>query len=134
LGFNPPKECLALDKILDRMSSAWSTWGAAISRQPKQDNKTPVSDSENPDVDIAAWFEKLDTTPRASREFELQGMPAEPQRYLDGLGDWQLNACSACNAGSVTLKKCAGCQKAWYCNNVCQKSHWKAHRAECKAS
>ncbi|KAJ7618598.1 hypothetical protein FB45DRAFT_1063229 [Roridomyces roridus] len=134
-GFTLSKDCHALDKILDRISSAWDMWGAAVSRQPKRDYKAAASNSDPSDVDIAAWFEKLDTTPcSTSREFELQGLMTADAQQRYGLAPWQLNTCSACNAGSVTLKKCAGCQNTWYCNYVCQKMHWKWHRAECKTS
>ncbi|KAJ7618644.1 hypothetical protein FB45DRAFT_1097265, partial [Roridomyces roridus] len=108
-GASPPRKTLALDKIFKRMSSAWDTWGSTISRRHKRDYTTSASDSDNSDVDIAAWFEKLDMTPcSSSREFELQGLgvTADAQRYRDELAPWQLNTCSACHAGSVTLKKC----------------------------
>ncbi|KAJ7604778.1 hypothetical protein FB45DRAFT_1153563 [Roridomyces roridus] len=128
-GFTLLKDCDALDKILDGMPSAWDTWSSVISRQPKRGYKAPASDSDHSDVDISVWFEKLNTTPCFSRECELQGATPGAQRY--GLA--QLHTCSFCNCGSVTLKNCAGCQKTWYCNNVCQKMHWKSHREECKA-
>ncbi|KAJ7618607.1 hypothetical protein FB45DRAFT_1063233 [Roridomyces roridus] len=46
LGVPPSKDCHAFDKILERMSSAWDTWGPAISRQPKRDYKAAASNSD----------------------------------------------------------------------------------------
>ncbi|KAJ7618622.1 hypothetical protein FB45DRAFT_1033818 [Roridomyces roridus] len=128
-GFTLSNHCDALDKILSHMPSAWNKWGSVVSRQPKRDYKTEASDSDHSDVDISAWFEKLNTISSFSRALELQRVKLGTERY----GRAQLHTCSCCNAGSVTLKKCSGCQRTWYCNNLCQKRHWNSHREECKA-
>ena len=34
----------------------------------------------------------------------------------------------------LTMKTCKQCTKARYCSVVCQKAHWQAHKAVCKAT
>ncbi|KAJ7618605.1 hypothetical protein FB45DRAFT_1007366 [Roridomyces roridus] len=128
-GFNPMEHTFALDKILDRMSIAWDTWGSTVSCQPPKPYTT-AAESDHSEVDIVAWFEKLNTGTCFSRMFELQGIDPGVKRF----GDANLHTCSYCNNGNAALKKCAGCQQTRYCNNVCQKNHWRSHREACKAS
>ncbi|KAJ7618623.1 hypothetical protein FB45DRAFT_1063244 [Roridomyces roridus] len=124
-GFQPMEECSALNRILDRLSTAWETWGSTVSRQ----SSNPYTTAS--DVDLIAWFEKLDGDPCFIRMFQLQGIDPGAQRT----GQWaRLHTCSFCNNGNATLKQCAGCQKTRYCNNVCQRNHWKFHRDACRAS
>jgi len=42
-----------------------------------------------------------------------------------------LCAASECKDGSALLK-CNGCGIALYCSKECQRSHWKAHKVDCK--
>ncbi|KAJ7489395.1 hypothetical protein FB451DRAFT_1523067 [Mycena latifolia] len=57
-GFYPARQCLALDTIFSRMSIAWRVWKPIISRQLSQNYSSAGID---PNVDLAAWLEKLDT-------------------------------------------------------------------------
>jgi hypothetical protein len=41
--------------------------------------------------------------------------------------------CASCGAVSAE-STCCGCHIARYCNEACQKAHWKAHRPACKAA
>ena len=43
-----------------------------------------------------------------------------------------LECCSFCEKKSQRLLKCAGCSIAQYCDQKCQKSHWKIHKTHCK--
>ncbi|KAJ7618611.1 hypothetical protein FB45DRAFT_1033806 [Roridomyces roridus] len=78
-GFIPPKECYALDKILAHMSSAWDKWGSDVCRQPKRAYASATSASDDSEVRIALWFEKLNTAPcDISRGVGVEGVtPAQ---------------------------------------------------------
>ena len=39
--------------------------------------------------------------------------------------------CSYCQASAESLLQCSACASASYCNQRCQKSHWKEHKKSC---
>ncbi|KAJ6580823.1 hypothetical protein B0H19DRAFT_1369312 [Mycena capillaripes] len=121
--FEPSQPCLVVDKIFARMPIAWRVWKPFISRHPGK-HLYPVID---PDFDLAAWLEKLETSDPQSRSFHISGVNPNTDRY----GPARLHHCSACNAASATLKQCSRCQKTRYCNSDCQRNHWKIHRETC---
>ena len=44
-------------------------------------------------------------------------------------------ACAACGSTvpkARTFKVCTGCRAARYCDQQCQKQHWRAHKRECR--
>lgn len=41
--------------------------------------------------------------------------------------------CAGCCSTLGCTKKCSRCKKVYYCNEACQKKHWKeAHKRDCK--
>jgi hypothetical protein len=42
--------------------------------------------------------------------------------------------CALCSKEGGGLKRCKGCNSVRYCGADCQKEHWKAHKAACKAA
>eukprot|EP00931_Biecheleriopsis_adriatica_P077374 TRINITY_DN50958_c0_g1_i1.p1 TRINITY_DN50958_c0_g1~~TRINITY_DN50958_c0_g1_i1.p1 ORF type:complete len:667 (-),score=93.42 TRINITY_DN50958_c0_g1_i1:153-2099(-) len=42
--------------------------------------------------------------------------------------------CNQCNATSRTLNTCAGCKRAWYCSQECQRLAWSQHKTDCRKS
>ena len=42
--------------------------------------------------------------------------------------------CECCGHVSHLLKKCAGCKSVYYCDNPCQRKHWKEHKAVCRTT
>ena len=42
--------------------------------------------------------------------------------------------CAGCAREGAWTKKCGRCKKTVYCSPECQRSHWKAHKAECYAA
>lgn len=57
-------------------------------------------------------------------EKEQEEIYTGPQRY-----------CAECGFGgdfeSLSLKRCSGCQKIWFCSRRCQQEHWPKHRKDC---
>ena len=41
--------------------------------------------------------------------------------------------CDSCGKPNAK-ERCGGCRSAHYCNEVCQKNHWGAHKGPCKAT
>lgn len=40
--------------------------------------------------------------------------------------------CASCGAACKTLKACGRCMVVRYCNQDCQRAHWKDHKGQCK--
>ena len=55
---------------------------------------------------------------------EVSGKSKEESIHL-------LTRCSKCQ--KPTTKKCTGCEAVYYCNEICQKRHWKEHSVLCHA-
>ncbi|KAI0697308.1 hypothetical protein C8T65DRAFT_26271 [Cerioporus squamosus] len=49
-----------------------------------------------------------------------------------GPGLAMLYACCWCSCRSAVVRKCSGCQSAWYCDVQCQRAHWPKHRLVCR--
>lgn len=70
------------------------------------------------DLDAAALFRQLEPV-----EITKSAVPVNMKMI-----------CSQCDARKYArnLKKCTRCQVARYCNEACQRAHWRAgHRSEC---
>ena len=55
--------------------------------------------------------------------------------YLDDHGHGEVlvrTCCTKCQATLSTLRYCARCKTAAYCNDVCQRADWAAHKLDCK--
>ncbi|KAJ3075417.1 hypothetical protein HK102_005622 [Quaeritorhiza haematococci] len=44
----------------------------------------------------------------------------------------RFQVCLSCGNSSVKLKRCSGCGSARYCDEECQKKHWKEHKKHCR--
>ena len=42
--------------------------------------------------------------------------------------------CGLLSGNGVKLRLCAGCRGVRYCSDACQRAHWSAHKAACRAS
>eukprot|EP01065_Artemidia_motanka_P052575 TRINITY_DN9535_c0_g1_i1.p1 TRINITY_DN9535_c0_g1~~TRINITY_DN9535_c0_g1_i1.p1 ORF type:complete len:465 (+),score=113.26 TRINITY_DN9535_c0_g1_i1:67-1395(+) len=42
--------------------------------------------------------------------------------------------CAACGKAGSDLVRCSQCKRVVYCDEVCQRSGWKSHKADCKRS
>ncbi|PFX23112.1 Egl nine-like 3 [Stylophora pistillata] len=42
------------------------------------------------------------------------------------------SSCAFCSAENRNLSRCSRCRSVFYCSKDCQKSHWKAHKPNCR--
>ncbi|TFK93231.1 hypothetical protein K466DRAFT_658683, partial [Polyporus arcularius HHB13444] len=43
-----------------------------------------------------------------------------------------LYRCSWCSQTTALVRRCGGCENAWYCNATCQQTHWAEHKSKCQ--
>lgn len=54
--------------------------------------------------------------------------------YLGQISVKEKKQCHHPTCGQMKkMKKCSGCEKAYYCSPECQKADWKRHKAECRS-
>ena len=53
-------------------------------------------------------------------------------RILDEVEECE-KRCDMCRCTLLKNRCCSGCYYAKYCSPQCQKSHWRAHKAECRS-
>ncbi|KIO29752.1 hypothetical protein M407DRAFT_21174, partial [Tulasnella calospora MUT 4182] len=66
--------------------------------------------------------------PKTSDPYRAAGMRVVHSDWADFCGQ-----CSKEGSVEHRLRRCMGCNLIAYCNEQCRNSHWKAHRADCKA-
>ncbi|EEB89740.1 hypothetical protein MPER_12130, partial [Moniliophthora perniciosa FA553] len=123
----PPKTQLRLTQqtFVKNYRAAIAEWGDIVANyQGFQDQ--PVEPKTKTDDDLAAWLDDL----------KLDNGEQEPSRCHSKVNTNHvaLYQCSWCFNPSAVLRKCAGCGLTRYCDIGCQKSHWSAHKKQCKAT
>jgi hypothetical protein len=80
------------------------------------------------------WLSKHGADVRASGDFgtaadlsKVFGAPAEQTSYLEARMH-----CANPSCDGAGLKKCAGCLRVYFCGPACIRTHWPAHKAECR--
>ncbi|KZS97244.1 hypothetical protein SISNIDRAFT_482174 [Sistotremastrum niveocremeum HHB9708] len=99
-------------------------------------------------TDSCAWAEqergddaKQPTTEEVSKLFEgasISSSSEDPKRskykfFGTERQEIHLYQCSWCHNPSAVLRKCGVCGQACYCDQQCQKLHWKEHKTVCKS-
>ncbi|ESK96280.1 hypothetical protein Moror_7066 [Moniliophthora roreri MCA 2997] len=123
----PPKTQLRLTQqtFVKNYRAAIAEWGdIVVNHQGFQDR--PVEPKTKTDDDLAAWLDDL----------KLENGEQEPSRCHPKVNTNHvaLYQCSWCYNPSAVLRKCAGCGLTRYCDIGCQKSHWSAHKKQCKTA
>jgi hypothetical protein len=75
---------------------------------------------------------RLASVASASLPAALPLVPLTPPRAAAVLELLHTQRCLACNRANAKALLCSKCKTAWYCDLVCQRNHWKLHRAQCK--
>ncbi|KAI3608515.1 hypothetical protein WG66_000942 [Moniliophthora roreri] len=123
----PPKTQLRLAQqtFVKNYRAAIAEWGdIVVNHQGFQ--IAPVEPKTKTDDDLAAWLDDL----------KLENGEQEPSRCHPKVNTNHvaLYQCSWCYNPSAVLRKCAGCGLTRYCDIGCQKSHWSAHKKQCKTA
>jgi MYND finger len=70
--------------------------------------------------------------PQAASQSRGPEQPLSSGQGVPCIQEEEEKVCEKCGAGGK-LKKCARCEKAYYCGGKCQKEDWKRHKPECRA-
>jgi hypothetical protein len=54
-------------------------------------------------------------------------------RITAGEGARTLAVCASCHQHIEHTKRCSRCQRVYYCNEQCQRAHWRIHKRDCVA-
>ncbi|CAE6471156.1 unnamed protein product [Rhizoctonia solani] len=130
---------VAIDTIEPLFMTKIKEWRQVIGRLDKP-RKGHIHGTEssgihewNPDRTFANWL--------ARTELEDEDAPQSDYAelgYSEGLCGTRADGvvmyrCSLCGNPSASLKRCARCKSARYCDEDCQKKHWKkSHKLTCK--
>ncbi|KZT35660.1 hypothetical protein SISSUDRAFT_1121463 [Sistotremastrum suecicum HHB10207 ss-3] len=108
------------DFLLNR-EKARKQWSTFLAEVPN--SKSFASDVlrfDDPEAEGLFWDNRID---QVSRWYEQKTV-----------NDKQLPLCTGCGTSSLGLRKCSRCEKARYCDKLCQTSDWKRHKKECLSS
>jgi ankyrin repeat protein len=108
--------------------------GADIHRKKPDGGTLLMEGSLNKDTSIVKWSIKAGVDPQASAN---GGTAADVLKEVGASTDQiaYLVAkmyCSKPGCSGAGITKCTGCKRVRYCGELCQLSHWKAHKADCK--
>ncbi|KAG8695016.1 hypothetical protein FRC08_008114 [Ceratobasidium sp. 394] len=131
---------LAVDLIVPQFAKPLNQWRAAIARlKPRYGHhhhhqRLPKDD---PDHVLANWLARTALDDEEAPESVYEDLKAGPSADDLDLGtraeDVLVYRCSLCGNPSASLKKCGRCKQARYCDNLCQRKHWKkGHKTVCK--
>jgi ankyrin repeat protein len=111
--------------------------GADINNS-RQDGVTPLMvAAKNKHEDVVTFLVKYGANAQvaapafgtAAEVSRRAGASAQQTQFLE-----DRSHCARLGCDGEGKKKCAGCQKVYYCTRECQLTHWPAHKAECRRS
>ncbi|KAF8750674.1 MYND finger [Rhizoctonia solani] len=128
---------LAIDTIIPLFAKPMKNWRTVISRLDKPSrghHRHSHLTEDDPDHILANWLARtqFDDEDAAQTEFADINAPDDTS-YGTALADVLVYRCSLCGNPSASLKRCARCKSVRYCDDACQKKHWKkGHKLVCK--
>ncbi|KIY63600.1 hypothetical protein CYLTODRAFT_425967 [Cylindrobasidium torrendii FP15055 ss-10] len=139
VGVGTPKTGMRVtqDIVLKRYAAAATEWGDVIIKRDAdseivdtQPHTHAPTSSQTVDASIAAWVEGLSLEDTAKPPKPCRPARTNPTITSNYVA---LYRCSWCENPSAVLKRCVRCTKTRYCDEGCQKAHWKEHKKVCKA-
>jgi len=91
--------------------------------------------AQNKRVEVIKWLVRhAGAKPRTGGKYgsalDMALNEAQTEPAMVKVAQWLERVCSNCQEWGK--KRCDGCEKVYYCNTECQKSHWKQHAAVCR--
>ncbi|KAG8687677.1 hypothetical protein FRC08_011853 [Ceratobasidium sp. 394] len=131
---------LAIDLIIPQFAKPLNQWRTAITKlehlERRGHHHYQNLPADDPDHVLANWLARTALDDEDAPETEFAELRSEfPNIPVPGTGaeDVLVYRCSLCGNPSASLKKCGRCKQARYCDDVCQRQHWKkGHKTVCK--
>ncbi|KAG8707024.1 hypothetical protein FRC09_002071 [Ceratobasidium sp. 395] len=131
---------LAIDLIIPQFAKPLKQWRTAIARLERVGHRHHHHHQhlppDDPDHVLANWLARTALDDEDAPESEFAELRSEdPDIPVPGTSaeDSLMYRCSLCGNPSASLKKCGRCKQARYCDDTCQRKHWKkGHKTVCK--
>ncbi|CAE6430106.1 unnamed protein product [Rhizoctonia solani] len=127
----------AIDTIIPLFAKPMKNWRTVISRLDKPSrghhHHSHLSE-DDPDHILANWLARTEFDDENAPQSELAEINApDDTSFGTSAKDILVYRCSLCGNPSASLRMCAQCKSARYCDYSCQKKHWKkGHKLTCK--
>ncbi|KAG8763575.1 hypothetical protein FRC11_001468 [Ceratobasidium sp. 423] len=128
---------LAIDTIIPLFAKPMKNWRTVISRLDKPSrghhHHSHLSE-DDPDHILANWLARTELDDENAPQSELADINAPDNTdYGTSAQDVLVYRCSLCGNPSASLRRCGRCKSARYCDDSCQKKHWKkGHKLTCQ--
>ncbi|CAE6465397.1 unnamed protein product [Rhizoctonia solani] len=130
---------VAIDTIESLFATKMDDWREVIARLDKPRRgyvyATPSleTDESNPDQILANWLARTELEDEDVPRSDYAELGYSDELYKTREDNVVMYRCSLCGNPSASLKRCAKCKSARYCDEDCQKKHWKkGHKLTCK--
>nr|GAT54292.1 SET and MYND-domain-containing protein 3 [Mycena chlorophos] len=134
----PAQIHLVVETVLKSFAAAQRDWGALIAASvPGLHAETGlVETKEKMEEALAAWMEGSPVAFKSCCGCEASthdghGHDDDDTAPHPAESKTKTYRCFNCHNHSAMLRKCAGCNRARYCDATCQKQHWTTHKKEC---
>ncbi|EUC54973.1 MYND finger protein [Rhizoctonia solani AG-3 Rhs1AP] len=128
---------LAIDTIIPLFAKPMKNWRTVISRLDKPSrghHHHSQLGEDDPDHVLANWLARTQFDDENAPQSELADINApDDDSFGTSAEDVLVYRCSLCGNPSASLRRCAKCKSARYCDDSCQRKHWKkGHKLTCK--
>ncbi|KAG8726521.1 hypothetical protein FRC11_015029 [Ceratobasidium sp. 423] len=129
---------VAIDMIEPLFMKRMKDWREAIGRldKPRGAYNHPAmspEDNSDPDQILTSWLTRTELEDEDTPQADYEELGYSGELHKTRADDVIMYRCSLCGNPSASLRRCAKCKVARYCDENCQKKHWKkGHKLTCK--